>query len=145
MPARPTPDDPKSSPYPIWEPDLTYLEGTRVVWHHNVYVSKWWSTGDQPDDPTVDEFSSPWKLMGPVLPGEKPIPVPVLPKGTYPEWEADTVYTTGQRVLFEGVGFSAKWWNQGVSPAARSTQSDPSPWERLSDAEIRRLVAGAGH
>ncbi|OFE17887.1 hypothetical protein BA895_13950 [Humibacillus sp. DSM 29435] len=144
MPARPTPDDPKSSPYPIWEAGLAYVQGTRIVWHHNVYVSKWWTTGNLPDDPTVDEFSSPWQLMGPVLPGEKPIPVPVLPKGTYPEWEAGTVYTMGQRVLFEGVAFSAKWWTQGVSPVARSTQSNPSPWERLTDAETRRVVTGDG-
>ncbi len=137
------PDDPQSSPYPIWEEDLTYVAGTRIVWHQNVYVSKWWSTGDLPDDPTVTQYSSPWQLVGPVLPGEEPVPSPTLPEGTYPDWKTAEVYTQGQRVLFDGVPFSAKWWTQGDSPTARSTQSEPSPWERLSDAEIRRVVAGA--
>ncbi|MCW2757817.1 MAG: glycosyl hydrolase family 18, partial [Nocardioidaceae bacterium] len=138
-----TVDDPATSPYPIWEKDVTYVAGTRIVWHHNVYVSKWWTTGDLPDDPTIDEYSSPWQLVGPVLPGEKPIVVPALPKGTYPEWKTAKVYTKGQRVLFDGTAFTAKWWTQGDSPAARSTQADPSPWERLSDAEIRQVLAGA--
>jgi chitinase len=141
--AGPAVDDPKTSPYPIWGEDNTYVEGSRVVWHHNVYVSKWWTTGDLPDDPTVDEFSSAWQLVGPVLPGEKPILVPRLPAGTYPEWDIDKVYTKGKRVMLDGVAFSAKWWTQGNSPAARSTQSDPSAWERLSDAEVRRVAAGA--
>lgn len=141
--AKPTVDDPENSPYPVWEEDVTYVEGTRIVWHHNVYVSKWWSAGDLPDDPTVDQFSSPWQLVGPVLPGEKPVPTPSLPVGTYPEWDATTVYTTGQRVLLDGVGFSAKWWTQGESPTARSTQSDPSPWEKLSDVETLRVLADA--
>ncbi|MEO7589454.1 MAG: carbohydrate-binding protein [Arachnia sp.] len=141
--AGPVDDDPKNSPYPIWEEDVAYVEGTRIVWHRNVYVSKWWSTGDVPDDPTVDQFSSPWQLVGPVLPGEKPIPTPPLPAGTYPEWEAGTVYTTGERVLMNGVGFTAKWWTQGQSPTARSTQTDPSPWERLSDVETRKVLADA--
>ena len=141
--AGPVTDDPKTSPYAIWEEDSAYVDGTRVVWHHNVYLSKWWTTGDVPDDPTVDEFSSPWQLVGPVLPGEKPIPVPKVPAGTYPQWDTKKAYTKGQRVLLDGVAFSAKWYNQGTSPTARSTQSDPSPWERLTDAELRRVAAGA--
>ncbi len=130
-------DDPKTSPYPIWAEDETYVSGTRIVWHRNVYVSKWWTTGDLPDDPTVDEFSSPWQLVGPVLAGETPIPPVELPKGTYPEWDGEQVYTKGERVLFDGVAFSAKWWTQGDSPSERSTQSDPSPWQQLTDAELR--------
>lgn len=142
---RATPDDPSSSPYAIWKEDETYLEGTRIVWHHNVYVAKWWSAGDLPDDPTVAEYSSPWLLIGPVLPGEKPIRLPPLPQGTYPEWEVDKVYTRDQRVMFQGAAFSANWWTQGDSPTARTTQADPSPWERLSDAEIRKALAATHH
>ena len=138
-----TSDNPATSPYPIWTEDDTYVEGTRVVWHRNAYVAKWWTLGDVPDDPTVDISSSPWQLIGPVLPGEKPIPTPTLPAGTYPNWRTEQVYTKGERVLFDGVAFSAKWWTQGNSPAARSTQSDPSPWERLTDVELRKAVDAA--
>jgi len=137
-----TTDDPRSSPYPIWQDHEVYVENTRVVWHRNVYVAKWWTTGDLPDDPTVDAGSSPWQLVGPVLPGEKPLPVPTVPPGTYPTWDADTVYTRGERVLLDGVAYSAKWWTQGDSPTAPSTRDDPSPWMAVSEADLRKLAGG---
>lgn len=138
-----TPDDPAKSPYPIWQSDQTYVEGTRIVQHHNVYLAKWWTQGNVPDDPTVDQFSSPWELVGPVLPGEKPEVVIKLPAGTYPGWKAGTVYTKGQRVLFDEIAFTAKWWTQGDIPAERSSQSNPSPWIQLTEAQLRK-AAGAG-
>lgn len=127
-------DDPATSPYPIWRPDGIYLEGDRIVWHHNVYVAKWWTSGDQPDDPLATGDASPWTLIGPVLPGETPQPTPTLPAGTYPAWAAATVYHAGDKVLFQGIGYVAKWWTQGRSPLAPSTASDPSPWRTLSTA-----------
>ena len=35
------PDNPATSPYQIWSPTGAYLQGTKVVWHHNVYQAKW--------------------------------------------------------------------------------------------------------
>ncbi|KAA1373710.1 glycosyl hydrolase family 18 protein [Aeromicrobium fastidiosum] len=133
----PLADDPSTSPYPIWAQDETYVEGTRVVWHRNAYVAKWWSLGDVPDDPVVDESASPWRLIGPVLPGEKPIVLPVLPVGTYPAWDQDVAYRKGERVMLKGTPFVAKWYSAGTSPDARSTQNEPSPWRQLTDAELR--------
>lgn len=130
-------DDPATSPYPVWTEDGTYVEGTRIVWHRNAYVAKWWTLGDVPDDPVVDVASSPWRLIGPVLPGETPVVQPTVPAGTYPLWQPETVYQRGERVLLNGLAFTAKWYTQGTSPDARSTQSEPSPWRQLTDAEIR--------
>ncbi|MET1038370.1 MAG: hypothetical protein ABW075_08855 [Aeromicrobium sp.] len=141
--AEPT-DDPATSPYPVWTEDTTYVEGTRVVWHRHAYVAKWWTLGDLPDDPVVGGESSPWRLIGPVLPGETPIPALVVPEGTYPAWAQDTVYRRGDRVMLDGLAFTAKWYSEGISPDAQSTQSDPSPWRRLTDTEIRQLVPAAG-
>jgi len=137
-------DDPAASPYPVWSTDATYVEGTRVVWHRNAYVAKWWTQGDSPDDPLVDEASSPWRLIGPVLPGEKPIVKPTVPAGAYPTWAEKTVYHRGERVMLDGQAFTAKWYTVGVSPDAQSTQSEPSPWRPLTDAEVREAVAAAG-
>jgi chitinase len=137
-------DDPAASPYPVWAEDGTYVEGTRIVWHRNAYVAKWWTLGDVPDDPVVDVASSPWRLIGPVLPGEKPIVQPTVPAGTYPQWAPKTVYLRGQRVLLDGLAFTAKWYTQGTSPDARSTQAEPSPWRQLTDAEIRQAAAAGG-
>jgi chitinase len=135
-------DDPTNSPYPIWSSDGAYLQGTKVVWHRNVYEAKWWTQGDTPDNPVLQTWETPWKLIGPVLPGEKPIQQATLPEGTYPEWSGDTAYNTDDRVLFEGVPYQAKWWNKSESPAAASSRADSSPWAPLTQAQINKILEG---
>lgn len=135
------PDDPAHSPYQIWSEAGAYLEGTKVVWHHNVYQAKWWTQGDLPDSPVLQEWQTPWDLIGPVLPNEKPIPQPTLPAGTYPDWSGTDAYNAGQRVLFSGVPYQAKWWTQGASPAAASSNPDGSPWVPLTQAQVEAVQA----
>ena len=49
-------------------------------------------------------------------------------------WRVDQVYVAGDRVVYEGVEYEAKWWTQGEVPGAsavwkRITPSDgPTPW-----------------
>jgi chitinase len=138
------PDDPATSPYQIWSPTGAYLKGTKVVWHHNVYQAKWWTQGDVPDNPVLQPWQTPWELIGPVLPGEKPIPQPTLPPGTYPNWSGTATYNAGDRVLFNGVPYQAKWWNTGQSPAAAASNPDSSPWVPLTQAQINAIVSGKG-
>lgn len=133
-------DDPKISPYQIWQKTGAYLAGTKVVWHHNVYQAKWWTQGDIPDNPVLQSYQTPWQLIGPVLPGETPIPQPTLPPGTYPDWSGDTAYNAGQRVLFEGIPYQAKWWTKGDSPAAASANPDVSPWVPLTQQQVTELL-----
>ncbi len=135
-------DDPATSPYEIWDKSRTYLAGTKVVWHRNVYEAKWWTKGDLPDDAVLDEFETPWTLIGPVLPGETPIPIPTLPAGTYPEWLGTAIYEAGDRIQFNGIPFEAKWWTQGDSPEASSNDPDSSPWVALTSAEIQAILDG---
>lgn len=134
------PDDPATSPYPIWDPNATYLIGTKVTWHHNVYEAKWWTRGDLPDDAVLDEFETPWTLIGPVLPGETPAPIPTLPPGLLPEWSGTAIYDRGERVMFDGIPFAAKWWTQGDSPEASSTEPDNSPWIPLTSKQIQEIL-----
>jgi len=50
-------------------------------------------------------------------------PEPATPEvPVIPAWDRNTVYNTGDRVLFEGRVFEAQWWVQGTSPA------DSGPW-----------------
>lgn len=135
------PDDPAKSPYQIWSASGAYLQGTKVVWHHNVYEAKWWTQGDVPDNPVLQSWQTPWELRGPVLPDEKPIPQPTLPAGTYPDWSGTVTYNTAQRVLFNGIPYQAKWWNQGHSPAAASSDPDGSPWTPLTQAQINAVLS----
>ncbi len=133
-------DDPKSSPYAIWATTNSYLQGTEVVWHHSVYVAKWWTQGDIPDNPVLNSWQTPWQLVGPVLKGEKPIVQPTVPAGTYPAWTGTAVFNTGDRVIFNGIPYQAKWWNQGQSPAAASSNPDSSPWSPLTVAQIDAVI-----
>ena len=137
-------DNPATSPYAIWDDGAAYLQGTKVVWHHSVYQAKWWTRGDTPDDPVLNEWQTPWLLIGPVLPGETPIPQPTLPAGTYPDWSGTTVFQKGDRVLFGGVPYEAKWWTQGDSPEAASSNPDGSPWVPLTLAQIREITGAGG-
>jgi chitinase len=137
-------DDPATSPYQIWSASGAYLQGTKVVWHHNVYSAKWWTQNDMPDNPVLQTWQTPWELVGPVMPGEKPIPQPTLPSGTYPEWSGTDTYNAGQRILFSGVPYQAKWWNQGQSPAAASSNANGSPWVPLTQAQINAVEAEHG-
>jgi len=133
-------DNPDESPYQIWQETGVYPKGVKVVWHGNVYEAKWWTKNDLPDNPVLQSWETPWQLMGPVLPGEKPIKQPTLPKGTYPAWSGTVEYEGGQRVLFEGIPFQAKWWNQGESPAASTVDLDNSPWLPLTQAQILQIL-----
>jgi chitinase len=132
-------DDPANSPYQIWTEEGTYLQGTKVVWRRNVYEAKWWTQGEMPDNPVLQTWETPWRLIGPVLPGEKPLAQATLPNGTYPEWSGTQMYDAGQRVLFKGAPYQAKWWNQGQSPAAASSNPDGSPWVPLTQAQINEV------
>jgi chitinase len=126
-------DDPASSPYQIWNENQGYPKGTKVVWHKNVYQAKWYTQGDQPDLPVASANQSPWSLIGPVLPGDTPVPTPTLPAGSYPEWSPTDVYVAGSRVLHDGIGWQARFWSQGDVPGAPPTSPDkPSPWELIT-------------
>jgi chitinase len=135
-----TADDPAVSPYQIWSSTGAYLQGTKVVWHHNVYQAKWWTEGDMPDSPVLQAWETPWELVGPVLPGEKPVHQATVPAGTYPEWSGTATYDTNQRVLFEAIPYQAKWWTLGDSPAAASSNPDTSPWVPLTQAQIDAVL-----
>jgi chitinase len=135
-------DDPANSPCKIWSTDAAYPKDTKVVWHRQVYVAKYWTQGETPDNPVLHASESPWALIGPVLPGETPVPVPTLPAGTYAEWQGGSIYTKGDRVLFDEDAYEAKWWTQGDSPEAAAADKFASPWRMLTGSEITELTGG---
>jgi chitinase len=127
-----TPDDAASSPYPIWREDGAYAQGTKIVWHHNVYQAKWWAQGQQPDAPVLHDWDTPWQLIGPVLPDEHPVTRATLPVGTFPAWSAKKVYLKGTKVMLNGLGYQAKWWTKGDRPTDDPAVADSSPWAATS-------------
>ncbi len=130
--APPAVDDPATSPYPIWSSTQFYSAGVKVVWHGGVFISKWWvQGGTEPDDPAIPVEASAWSYLGPVLAGDRPYAVPKLPEGTYPEWNADTLYQQGERVMYDGVGYEARWWSKEQLPDRSLLDRDYSPWKPL--------------
>ena len=69
---------------------------------------------------------SPWTLLGPVLPGDTPSPLPTLPADSYPQWDATQAYVAGTRVQLGLVPYEAKWWTQGQEPG--TSVAGGSPW-----------------
>jgi chitinase len=135
-------DDPATSPYEIWAIDSVFQKATKVVWHGNVYESKTWTKGDLPDDPSLSASETVWSLIGPVLPGDKPMVPIALPSGTYPEWSADTVYRSADRVLLDGVPYEAKWWTQTDRPDDTAEAAEDGAWRILTAAEVTAALAG---
>ncbi|WP_159449647.1 chitinase [Demequina sp. NBRC 110057] len=125
-------DDPATSPYPIWDALGVYPAGTKIVWHRQVYEARYWTTGVAPGSAGADG-EDPWTLVGPVLPGETPAPLPTVPAGTYPDWDEDEAYSSGDRVQVDGVPYEAKWWSQGTEPGV--TVEGGSPWVLVIPAE----------
>ncbi|GAP57229.1 glycosyl hydrolase [Arthrobacter sp. Hiyo1] len=134
--ATPTTDDPATSPYPVWSSYAAYTAADRVVWHGSVYEAKWWTRADVPDNPVLQGGATPWKLVGPVLPGDRPSPKATVPAGTFPAWAPETIYHKGDRILFEGSAFEAKWWTLGDSPEAAIQGAPDSPWAKLTPAQL---------
>ncbi|MCL3861024.1 chitinase [Actinotalea sp. K2] len=119
-------DDPETSPFPIWDPLGTYPAGTKIVWRQQVFEAWYWTSGFAPDTPVSNAKDSPWTLIGPVMPGDTPAPLPTLPAGSYPEWDPEEVYQAGTRVLLDQVPYEAKWWSQGQEPGVAIAGG--SPW-----------------
>jgi chitinase len=127
--AAPTPnvaDDPAHSPFPIWDPMGAYAGGTKIVWHHQVFQARFWTTGFAPDTPVANAQDSPWSLVGPVLPDDTPAPLPGLPAGTYPQWDPTRAYGAGSRVQLALVPYEAKWWSKGQKPGVSAAGG--APW-----------------
>ena len=133
-------DDPAGSPYPIWNADRLYRKDGKVVWRREVYLAKWWNVGQAPDAPIVHEWDSPWRLLGPVLPGERPVPTTTLPPKTYGAWSSDMPYEKHDRVQIGGVGFEAKWWTRGDRPGVDVPNAWNSPWSPITELDEQNAV-----
>ena len=131
-------DDPSVSPYPIWQSDRVYEEGDKVVWHRNVYQAKWWTQSDLPDAPVAELWDTPWRYLGPVLPGDADeLASPAVDgrdQSTAIRWSDGRVFVAGDVVTFDGELFRATWWTQGDEPQVDPERAFDHPWEHLGPA-----------
>ena len=123
--------NPADAPYPLWSASASYPFGYKVVENGEIYQAKWYNTGDDPSAQVQFAWQSPWELLGPVVPGEGQSATFTLPPGSYPAWAQGTAYQKGNKVLYQGLPYEAKWANQGVSPASEASDPSGSPWKAL--------------
>lgn len=123
--------NPSDAPYPLWSAAQQYPAGYKVVEHGEIYQAKWFNSADDPAAVVQFSYQTPWELIGPVLAGDRAPVIPTLPPGTYPAWKRATSYTAGMKVLFRGLGYVAKWDNQGDSPATSIDDPTGSAWRPL--------------
>ena len=123
--------NPADAPYPLWSSSADYPLGYKVVENGEIYQAKWYNSGDDPSAQVQSSWQTPWELLGPVVPGRGRAALPTLPAGTYPAWSVDAQYQDGDKVLYQGLPYAAKWSNQGVSPATQSTDPSGSAWKAL--------------
>lgn len=124
-------DDPAHSPFPVWSPEASYPSGYKVVREGNVYQAKWVTSMADPAADAADPGQTPWRVVGPVLPTDRPPVLPTMAPGTHPDWDATTAYRQGEQVLRDGLPYQAKYYTQGDDPAAVLLSLGSSPWRAL--------------
>lgn len=117
--------------YPAWSPSVPYRADYKVIEGGDVYQAKWWNEGVNPKLQVASSWVTPWSLVGPAASSAAPWTPPTLPAGTYPAWSPSATYVAGDHILFQGVPYQAKWWNEDQSPASEASGSSGSPWKPL--------------
>jgi cellulose synthase/poly-beta-1,6-N-acetylglucosamine synthase-like glycosyltransferase/chitodextrinase len=123
--------NPADAPFPQWSATAQYPSGYKVVENGEIYQAKWFTTGDDPQAQVQYSWQTPWELLGPVLPGDHAPVISAPPPGTYPAWSIKVNYRAGDKVLYQGLPYVAKWINQGVSPQGAAVDPANSPWRAL--------------
>jgi cellulose synthase/poly-beta-1,6-N-acetylglucosamine synthase-like glycosyltransferase/chitodextrinase len=123
--------NPADAPYPQWSASASYPLGYKVTEDGEIYQAKWFNNGNDPSAQVQYSWQTPWELLGPVVPGAAAKAIATLPAGTYPDWAVASQYQAGDKVLYQGLPYQAKWSNQGVSPATESTDPSGSAWKAL--------------
>lgn len=126
-----TTTNPANAPYPIWQPSFPYPENYKVVWNGYVYEAKYYTQGSQPTQDYESSSQSPWLLIGPVLKTDHAPTLPTLPPGKYSAWSSTRTYSTGTDVELDGLGYQAKYYNQGDNPLLALQDPNTSPWKPL--------------
>lgn len=126
-------DDPRTSPYPVWRSDREYREGEKVVWQRTVYEAKWWTGDTRPDAPAANEWDTPWRAVGPVLPSDARAAVAADTESP-PRWSADIVYLRGDRVRWDGYLYEARWRTQAEQPELDPDLPDSAAWTVIGRA-----------
>ena len=113
-----------------------------MVWHHTVYAAKWWTKGDVPDNPVLNAWETPWQLVGPVLPGETPIPQPTLPPSPTRPGRVRRIYKRVSVCSSTAPRSRRSGGPRATAPRPPAPIPDSSPWAALTQDEIDKILGG---
>lgn len=129
--AQQTTDNPATSPFPVWRSTAQYPGGYKVVRGGQVYQAKWYTSGLDPAAAVASAADSPWTLVGAVSPTDTPFTPATVAQGTYPAWSLDQLYAQGDKVLFNGLPYEARWPNKSSAPSTLFPVGPDSAWNPL--------------
>ncbi|GIF20402.1 chitinase [Actinoplanes tereljensis] len=127
----PSTDDPAKSPYPVWRLTALYVTGYKVVWHAVVYQAKWANSGVDPSATGDTSTPTPWAVIGPVTATDAAPSPSVTVTGVTATWNSTKLYGRGDRVLFGGLPYEARWTTTDSVPSTEYPIDADDPWKPL--------------
>ena len=124
-------DDPAKSPYPVWRLTAQYVGNYKVVWHGVVYQAKWSNQGVDPAAAGAASTPTAWSVIGPVTSTDAPPKPSPTVTGVKTPWDATTLYARGDRVLYDGLPYQARWSTKGDVPPVEFPINPDEPWQTL--------------
>ncbi|WP_135661509.1 PKD domain-containing protein [Halorhabdus rudnickae] len=102
-----------------YDSGATYTGGDQVVYDGALWTAEWWTSGTTPStDAAV------WTKEGSCGGDDGGSGVDC---SDVSEWDSSTTYTGGDRAVYDGRLWEAKWWTQGDEPGA----SQRGPWKEV--------------
>ena len=87
-----------------WNATTTYRTGDLVFLDGKVFEAQWYAKGTEPGT----SKTGPWATLTACG----------VDAGAVQPWYGDTIYTSGDQVVYEGVTYTAKWWTRGEAPGS---------------------------
>jgi hypothetical protein len=85
-------------PAPDWSASATYTAGDVVQHAGSRWTATWWTSGQQPGDPT-----GPWQQLVTDAAGDT-------------VWTASRIFVAGDEVVHDGARYRAAWWTRAQEP-----------------------------
>jgi len=116
-----TEDEMPTQSISTWSADKIYLANAVVLYNEQEYKAKWWTQGEAPG---ANQWG-PWSFVKKSTTTTQTV-TEIEQNST---WSSSTIYVNGDVVLYKGVKYRAKWWNQNSIPGTQEW----GPWGEVAD------------
>lgn len=117
-----------------WQSDAAYWAGDEVEYSGEVYVAKWWTKGDIPNEDVKNEWDTPWQLKDANSDesdssDNNTSQEDMNDNSNTSMWQQDSAYWGGDEVEYNGKVYVAKWWTKGDIPNEEVKNEWDTPWQ----------------